>query len=626
MERLLNLRALANADVNEFALVSFEGREAISECFDYRLELISSATVDLNAWIGQFCEFDVTPHEGGTRVFAGRIYSARRVLSNGPMRILIQVGPAYQALAYARATHFVQDRNSLDIFDALSADVPGLIKTTTVNPAPPARGYAVRYDETDIDFLARLLAQDGIMYFFEYDRGAGAFRHRMILTTKPDQYIDIAAGPVEFIADSHRAAVQVLERHHKAAPRKHSHMSFNVNKLDTPFLKESSSLDAWGAVYAHPEETIGFESKQQADLDSRQTASDQWQAQYADHIEGRSTEPSFMAGGRVEIVSAPGTIPKKVVLTSVQHSAIDTSHVLNGVPGEYHNSFTAIDARFVVRPQVNSPGRVAPGPMVGMVWDGGSAAGKVVVDDQWRVPVDVSNARDYSPKGLNRWVWLPVQQQWQHNNYGAQFMPRIGTRVIIDFLYGNPDLPIITGTVFNPSQPYPFNGEWTQSGWRSQTDGNGEIIQEFHFEDAPGGEEIYLYTGRDYRREIDNDDWGTIKGNQTLKVEKNREMNVDKNHTVIVKGQETKEVKQTRTITVTQKNMLESLQEIEFKVGSSTIKMTKKEIEIKAENIKITAEKKLDMKAGAAATFKGPMIDTVADGKLTLKGGVVLIN
>jgi type VI secretion system secreted protein VgrG len=621
---LLNLRILADAAVDDYALVSFEGREAISECFDYRLELITSAEADLKTWIGQLCEFDVTLEDGSERVFAGRIYAARRVLSGDMTRILVRLGPAYHALSYSRATHFVQDRSSLQIFEAMCGDVTGLVKTTNFNP--PVRGYSVRYDESELDFLARLLAQDGVMYFFLYDSAAGAFRHRMIVTTSPGDYVQVAASPVEFRQASHSAVVTVLERHHKAAPRKHSHVSLNVNKLDTPFAKSTSSSDGWGAVYAHPQETIGFEAVSAGDLDSRQMANDQWETQYADQIEGRSIEPSFLAGGRVAITGTPSTIPKEIVLTSVQHSAYDTWMMPGAAPGEYHNTFTAIDARHSFRPQVGTPHRVAPGPLLGVIADGSSAAGKVVVDEQWRVPVEIANARDYSSHGLNKYVWLPVKQQWQQTSYGAQFMPRIGTRVIIDFLYGNPDLPIISGTIFNPSQPYPFDGKWTQSGWRSQTDGNGAIVQEFHFEDQPGGEEIYLYTGRDYRREIDNDDWGTIKGNQTLRVEKNRELTVDENHTVTVKGKETKEVKQTRTITVTQKNMLESLEEIEFKVGSSTITMKKKEIEIKADNIKITAAKMLDMKADTAATFKAPLIDTVADGKLTLKGGVVLIN
>src|SRR5258708_2171734 len=100
---LLNLRVLAGEDPDKYALVSFEGREAISECFDYRLELLvpqDAEFPDISLWVGQLCEFDVSPHDRDPRVFAGRIYAARRVVSEDAPRIELRVGPAYQALAY----------------------------------------------------------------------------------------------------------------------------------------------------------------------------------------------------------------------------------------------------------------------------------------------------------------------------------------------------------------------------------------------------------------------------------------------------------------------------------------------------------------------------------------------
>ncbi len=194
-----------------------------------------------------------------------------------------------------------------------------------------------------------------------------------------------------------------------------------------------------------------------------------------------------MAGGRVEIKSAGSLSPKRVVLTSVTHSAYDPWMLPGTQHGQYRNSFTAIDANKIFRPPVGAPDCKAPGPLLGVVASDGKAAGEVTIDDQWRVPVEIANARDYSGQGLEKYVWLPVQQQWAHSTHGAQFFPRIGTRVIIDFLYGNPDLPFISGTVYTPSQAYPFDpaSNATQSGWRSVTDKNGSITQEFHFEDKP---------------------------------------------------------------------------------------------------------------------------------------------
>jgi type VI secretion system secreted protein VgrG len=296
--------------------------------------------------------------------------------------------------------------------------------------------------------------------------------------------------------------------------------------------------------------------------------------------------------------------------------------------GTYSNQFTAIDASQVFRPALAPLERKAPGPLLGVVKVDGGAAGEAKIDDQWRVPIEIANARDYSAKGLSKYVWLPVQQQWAHSTHGAQFFPRIGTRVIIDFLYGNPDLPFISGTVYTPSQPYPFDptSKATQSGWRSVTDKNGSIVQEFRFEDKPGEEEVYLYTGRDYRRMIDQDDWGTVKRDQTLEVQRDQKLTVTRDRTVKIDGLQKTDITKTRTVTVTDKSMLESKKEIEFKVGGSTITMNAQGIEIKAPKITIKADAQLDMSGGATATLKAPKTDVTADAMLTLKGGIVMIN
>ena len=626
---LLNLRSLADADPLDYALLRFDGREAISEPFDWRLELISTTEADLSAWIGKLVEFDVSPNGIDERVFAGRIYAAQRAASGGMTRIILRARPAYHALAYGRATHFVQDKNSLDIFAAMTADVPGLVTSVSVAPSPPKRGYSVRYDESEIDYLARLLAQDGIMYFFVQDRAAGSYHHKMIVTNKASDYVDVAGGAVDFFANASSGTLKSLSHEYRAAPRKHDHYAFNVNKLDTPSAHNAAASDSWGTVYSHSHETTGDEVFAEGDLANRSSAHNEAHAQGAEVIEGSSDSPAFCAGGRLPITNAGTLAPGRVVLTSVTHSAYDPWMIAGAMPGSYSNNFTAMDATKVFRPAVGVPQRKAPGPLLGTIEAEGTVPGEAKVDEQWRVPVAIAKARDYAgAKPLPKIVWLPVQQQWAHSTHGAQFFPRIGTRVIIDFLYGNPDLPFVSGTVYTPSQAYPFDpaSKVTQTGWRSVTDKNGAIMQEFHFEDKPGSEEIYLYTGRDYRRLIDNDDFGTVKHDQTLIVENDQKLDVTNDRTVTITGKQKTDITGTRTVTVTAKSLLESKEEIEFKVGASTITMTASKIVIKSPTIEIKADAKLDMSAGGVATLKAPKTDVTADAMLTLKGGIVMIN
>lgn len=637
---LLNLRVLAEESVDDYALLRFEGREAISECFEYRLELVPSIEPEISSWIGKLCEFDITPKTGEQRLFAGRIYAARWTASEGTPRIHIEVRPAYHALSYARGTYFAQDKDSIAIFEAMVADVPGL--SATINAATPlARGYSVRYDESEIDYLARLLARDGIMYFFQYDADAGAYRHKMILSDSVSSYID--CGTIE-LSDSEtlshvsgRTGITLVSRRYSAVPRKTHHVAFNINKLDTPFTKaEAPPEDKWGAVYSREWDRIGGEANAADSLGPMQKAADHHLAQSADVIDGAAENPAFLAGGRVRVKNGGALLVDDLLLTSVQHSAYDPWMLQGSQPGVYGNHFTAISAQKIYRPPQDVPERRAPGPLLGVVGAKDKRAGAIVIDDQSRVPVLIENSVDYSKKQLEKHVWLPVQQQWAHGTHGAQFFPRVGARVIIDFLYGNPDLPFIAGMMYNPSQPYPFrpSSTPTQSGWRSVTEQNGEIQQEFRFEDKKGSEEIYLYTGRDYRRKIDNDEFATIERDQTVKIKRDQgvtiegeqRLTVSKDRTVKITGKQDTKIDDTRTVKVTGKSLLESQSEIQLKVGSSTITLTPSGIEIKAVKITIKADAVLDMSGGATAALKAPKTDVTADAMLTLKGGIVMIN
>jgi type VI secretion system secreted protein VgrG len=628
-DHLLNLMTLAGETVDNYALISFRGRETISQPFDYTIEVVTDEQPDLTDWIGKLAEFSLSPGSGEPRVFAGRIYGALGSIIQGRLRIEVHVGPAYLAVTYSRATHFVQDQTSLDIFAAMTGDVTGLTTSVNVTPAPNPRGYVARIDESEIDFLARLLAQDGIFYFFVYNReGGGVYRHKMIISNQTSAYIDLDSSPVPFRSDAPLGSILTLDHHVRAGPGSYKHMSVNPNQLDTPFISNEDSSLSWGAVYGHEDETIGYEAFAEGDLAVRQTANDQSLDHTRDGWSGSSGEHSLFPGGRFEIDGDDLMPSGKLVLTSVDHAAYDPSLLGTNETPTYSNSFTAIDATDIYRPRVGEPRRVAPGPVVGVVDDTQSETGKPVIDNQSRIPVKIIGAREYDDDALPKFVWLPVQQQWAHSTHGAQFFPRIGTRVIVDFLYGNPDLPFVSGTVYTPSQPYPFDptSTPTQSGWRSVTEGNGSITQEFHFEDKDGSEEIYLYTGRDYRREIDEDELATIKRDQTVAITRDQTLTVERDQKETIEGNATTLILKDQTVTVAQAAKFESFQEIEIVVGVCSIKLSTSGIEIKAPQIKVNADATLEMVSSGEAKLEGMMLEVTGDATTTIKGGVVMIN
>jgi len=649
--RLLTLTALAGEAVDDYDLIGFHGREALSEPFLFHLELRAhEVPASLGGLVGKPAEWTLSHANREPRRFAGRIYEAR-LGAGAEARPTIQlvVRPAYWAASYARGLHFTQDRSSLDIFEAVTSSVPGLVldKQATAQK----RAYAVRYDESELEWLDRLLAQDGIFYYFPHDEGAGTFHHKMRLANAASGYADVPGDLTLAYAHGDGETIGALGLDVGASAGTRRFHGFDPNKLDTPFRATATVAKAWSSVYAHGHDDLTGGAATAAQVTARGKAHTAAVEQAAERFSGTSVETAFFAGGRVALSWSDAGAPAKVVLTSVEHSASDDTR--GGGGAAYSNRWTAIDATVPFSPPVPPARRRAYGPVLGVVKNSGGAEGEVVVDSQSRVPVTISQAVDGdADKPFDPFVWLPVAQQWASSTHGAQFFPRIGARVVVDFLYGDPDLPFVAGSFYTPSAAYPFDpaSNATQTGWRSKTNKNGKIKQEFLFEDKPDAEEIYLYTGRNYRRQVDGEEIGTIVKDRTITVEANHVETVKKDQTVTVEGaqtetvtkDQTEEVKANRarkvggkedvavtgarTVTVDAKNTLESKQEIEIKVGPSSIKLSMSGIVIKAPKIDIQADVALAVKAGATAEYKAPIVQVNADATLILKGGIVLIN
>jgi len=632
---LLNLRTLADENVDDYALVRFEGREAISEPFDYHIEVIvAERPQQLNAekWIGRLAEFDVTTTDGTVRIFSGCIFDTRVSMHREGCRVNVRIRPGFYRLAFDRGTKFFQDKTTREIFDVFTAGRTWVTTSFSLRDNPPTHRYSTQFDETALNYLSDLLARDGMMYFFRYDKNA-MFNHRMVVSNKESEFLTVEGGDRVLVrAGVDAGMIKSLEVQRGAAPGQPRAFGLDANDLDNVWLA-TANLN-FGQLSEATWDSMGNAAASSDDNLFYQRVEAWSQGMAAQSVSGSGDNPMFCAGGRITLANTPFYSEQNLALRVVTHSAYDPWMIEQGGGSQYSNWFEAKAVNSFLQP-VPQRHRRTSGPIVGVVHDGTSAAGTVIVDKESRIPVKIEEA-SFTGNKLNDFVWMPVQQQWAHSTHGAQFFPRIGTRIIVDFLYGNPDLPIVVGTVYTPTQKYPFDpaSKSTQSGWRSVSDKNGKIRQEFHFEDKPGKEEIYLYTGRNHRRQIDADDFGTVGHDQTLEVghdqketvKNDQKLTVENDRTVKITGVQKTDIDKTRTVTVLQKSLLESKEEIELKVGPCSIKMTMSGIVIEAPQIEIKATATLDVSAGAKAAYKAPMTQVNADATLILKGGMVLIN
>jgi type VI secretion system secreted protein VgrG len=270
----------------------------------------------------------------------------------------------------------------------------------------------------------------------------------------------------------------------------------------------------------------------------------------------------------------------------------------------------------------------------------GKSGEEIWTDQYGRVKVQFFWDR-LGKKDENSSCWLRVAQSWAGKAWGGINIPRIGEEVIVEFIDGDPNLPIITGRVYNAEQkvPYELPASQTVSGvkTRSTKEGDAETFNELRFEDKKGEEQIYFHAEKNFDRVVENND--TLKvgydkkdpGDQTIEIYNNRTTTLEKGtdklevkekdrEVLIDKGNDTLTIKQgNMTITIEAgKGSIEAAQEFLIKVGESSIKITPCSIELTSVNIKQTANGQFEA-MGAQSKVTG-------SGMLDLNGGTVMLN
>jgi type VI secretion system secreted protein VgrG len=334
------------------------------------------------------------------------------------------------------------------------------------------------------------------------------------------------------------------------------------------------------------------------------------------------------------------------VLTAVSHNA-DQNQL-------YTNSFEAIPSSVVFRPPRVTPRSLIHGSQTATVV--GKAGEEIWTDQYGRIVVQF-HWDQLGQKDEKSSCWIRVAQGWAGKQWGAMFIPRIGQEVIVSFLEGNPDRPIVTGCVYNAEQtvPYTLPDEQTKSTVKSNSSKGGNGFNELRFEDKAGSEEVFFQAQKDMNVKVLNDQTITITNNRTVTVQqKDETLTVSQgNRTISVStGNETHTVQGTRSVTVTGNVTHTDKADFSRTVsGNYTLKVSGNltidvtgSITLKAgtsfsnqagTSFSNQAGTSLENKAGTtmnneaqiSLTNKGGASQTVdGGGMLTLKGGLVKIN
>jgi type VI secretion system secreted protein VgrG len=282
--------------------------------------------------------------------------------------------------------------------------------------------------------------------------------------------------------------------------------------------------------------------------------------------------------------------------------------------------FIALPSRDPYRPtrQIRKP--VVYGPQTAVVV--GKSGEEIWTDKYGRVKLQFHWDRE-GKSDENSSCWIRVSQVWAGKNFGGMQIPRIGQEVVVSFLEGDPDRPLVIGRVYNEDQmpPYPLPGSQTQSGImsRSTKSGTGDTFNELRFEDKKGEEQVFLQAEKDFERVVKNNDTLTVgksgapDGSQKIEVWKDRsaEIKTGNDSTKVTKGDHSINVD-------AGESMIEAAKKITLKVGAATITIEPTQISISAPNISVEGKAKMDVKS--------PMTTVGGTATLTLSGGIIKIN
>lgn len=515
---------------------SMGGIEGVSRLFVYEIDVVSTkADIKPIDWVGQ----RVTVH-------LERSESAEDARQwNGIVAAFQYVGAGDDELSLYRITlrpwlWYLTKAADCRIFQNMT--VPDIIAKVfrgrgftdfehDLQESYPQREYVVQYRETDFNFVSRLMERDGIYYFFRHANG----KHTLVLADSP-QTPQPAAGAEQLPyapRDAHRdETLEYVTRWRLQEDVQTSRVAladfdFTRPRLELYTLRDTSDTGEAPALEAY-DYPGGFSSLSEGDAYA-QLDLDQERMETRE-LSGETNARAFAVGATFELADHPREDQNaKYLVASARYRLVGRDVRSAGAPEAppFACSFRAIPAQTTFRAPRRARKALVRGLQTARVV--GPAGQEMWTDQYGRVKVQFPWDR-LGRFDENSSCFVRVSQAWAGSGWGAQFIPRIGQEVIVDFLEGDPDRPIVVGSVYNGANAPPFKlpDNQTQSGVRTRSTPNGTSVNhnEIRFEDALGNEELYI--------QAEKTQTTLVKGSQSVAIGKNRALRVDGSESIAV--------------------------------------------------------------------------------------------
>jgi type VI secretion system secreted protein VgrG len=575
-------------------LETFTGTEALSELFEFELGLLAEAdtAVAFDQLLGQSATAQVTLPDDSQRYFNG-VISRFSQGATVPGALGGTTFVQYRATLVPKLwllTRKAQSRifQQLSVPDILKQVLTGLDVSWELQGTFQPRDYCSQYRETDFAFASRLMEEEGIYYYFRHSDGS----HQLVVANTPQSHDDVP-GPTSLIYETVlggsreedrilswekvqelRSGKETLWDHSFELPGQNleakqsiqdtvavgtvthklkvgGNEAFELYDYPGGYAQRFDGVDPGGADRAADVQKIFQDNTRTAGIRMQQ------EAVAGLLITGRSDCRHLCAGHKFSLTRHPNA-NGDYVLTRVTHAAsLAGAYTDSDDEPSYTNLFSCIPAALPYRPPQVTPKARVYGTQIGIVV--GPSGEEIFTDKYGRVKVQFPWDRQ-GAKDANSSCWVRVGSIWAGKQWGAIHIPRIGQEVIIAYEEGDPDQPIIVGSVYNAEQmpPYTLPDNRTQTGIKSRSSlqGSDENFNELRFEDKKGSEQIYFHAEKNFDRVVENND--TLKvgfekkdqGDQTVEIFNNQSTKIGAGKGDAADGSHTLDVFNNQTVTI----------------------------------------------------------------------------
>ncbi|OHC28287.1 MAG: type IV secretion protein Rhs [Pseudomonadales bacterium RIFCSPHIGHO2_02_FULL_60_43] len=602
---------------HDLQVLEFTGREAISQPFEFELELVSERPdLDLESLLHQaaFLAFDQAGHG-----IHGQIYRVAQGESGKRLtRYHVTLRPQLAYLAHRTNQRIFQHLSVEKIISQVLQEhgIQANAYQFQLGSIYPEREYCVQYDESDLHFVQRLCEEEGIHYHFQHSEQGH------VLTFGDDQTAFPKLAPTAYQQDSGLVADKpVIKRFGVRVETRSSRVIRRDYDFEKPkLLMEADAKSAFKPDledYDYPGRFVDRERGKH--LSQRILERHRHDFERA---QGDGDQPLLVSGHFLALTEHPRASWNDLwLLTEIHHEGKQpqvleesvTSHteVSDGFQQGYRNRFTATPWAVLYRPPLHHPKPRILGSQSAVVT--GPAGEEIHCDQYGRVKVQFFWDREGQADDKTS-CWLRVSSSWAGDRYGGIAIPRVGMEVLVTFLEGDPDQPLVTGCLYHAEHvvPYDLPANKTRSLFKTLSSPGGGGYNELHIEDKKGAEQIYIHAERDWDENIEHD--------QKIRIGNERHDTVEANSYSEFKAEEHRTTHLDRKSEIKANDHLTVGNNQHIKIGTGQF--------INAGNeIHLSSGLKVILEAGSELTFKaaGSFIKLDASG-ITLVGPIIKFN